>query len=267
MLASNAEMRLPSGCRRFCVLLLLLWGLVDQGASADADTIPDLRDHNVRTVFLTDCQMYSDWQSVAMIFSLKKSGQPGPVTRVMCCSPEVAAAYPQEMLSLVNTHFAPSMTVHPVTGEVGARTLMHRCMIVKWLLLLLRVLGTRLPLTIAAHLATAGDHYAAYNKPEAVIDWLAHYTPQEEWILVVDSDMLLRHPFTPEVFQTKKGLAIGARYTYMIGVDNELAKRHIPEVSPRNDTLAGPFGRRADQVPSAVARLLHLHVPFIVAVH
>ena len=32
------------------------------------------------------------------------------------------------------------------------------------------------------------------------------------------------------------------------GVANELAPRHIPEVTPRNDTLAGPMGRRADQV-------------------
>ena len=46
----------------------------------------------------------------------------------------------------------------------------------------------------------------------------------------------------------RKGLAIGATYTYMIGVNNNLATRHIPDVAPRNDTLAGPYGRRADQV-------------------
>eukprot|EP00798_Chlamydomonas_sp_ICE-L_P009971 gene9972-7848_t len=48
-----------------------------------------------------------------------------------------------------------------------------------------------------------GDHYAPYNKPEAVIDYLQHNTPEEE---------------------------------------------HIPEVTPRNDSLAGPVGRRGDQV-------------------
>ena len=32
------------------------------------------------------------------------------------------------------------------------------------------------------------------------------------------------------------------------GVNNELAMRHVPEVAPRNDTLAGPQGRRGDQV-------------------
>ena len=55
----------------------------------------------------------------------------------------------------VETHIAPSFTIHPVTK----------------------------------------DNYAAYNKPEAVIDWLQHVTPEEEYILVLDSDMILRRPF------------------------------------------------------------------------
>ena len=38
------------------------------------------------------------------------------------------------------------------------------------------------------------------------------------------------------------------RYWYMDGVSNELALRHIPEIDSRNDTLAGPYGRRGDQV-------------------
>ncbi len=34
----------------------------------------------------------------------------------------------------------------------------------------------------------------------------------------------------------------------MDGVANELALRHIPLVAPRQDELAGPIGRRGDQV-------------------
>lgn len=34
----------------------------------------------------------------------------------------------------------------------------------------------------------------------------------------------------------------------MQGVANDLALRHVPEVAPRNDTLAGPAGRRGDVV-------------------
>ena len=32
------------------------------------------------------------------------------------------------------------------------------------------------------------------------------------------------------------------------GCANELAAKHIPEVAPREDTLGGPKGRRADMV-------------------
>jgi hypothetical protein len=36
-------------------------------------------------------------------------------------------------------------------------------------------------------------------------------------------------------------------YGYLKGVSNELALRHVPHVTPRRDTLAGPMGRRGDQ--------------------
>lgn len=163
---------------------------------------------NVHTVFLTDCTTYSDWQTLGMVFSWRESGQPGPLSKVMCCTEDQAKKYNKDMLNLVKTHIAPSYTVHPSTGDV----------------------------------------YPAYNKPEAVIDWLAHFTPEEEWIVVLDSDMLLRRPFLPQDFNLTRGWAMGAKYTYMIGVNNALADKHIPEVARRNDTLAGPAGRRSDQV-------------------
>ena len=162
----------------------------------------------VHVAFLTDCAMYSDWQSVGMMFSFKMSGQPGYVTRVMCCSEEKIKGYDQGLLKAVDTWVAPELTFNPKNK----------------------------------------DHYAAYNKPEAVIDWLDNNVPKAEYVLVLDSDMTLRRPFLVEDMGPRKGLAIGARYTYMIGVNNELAVRHIPHIAPRNDTLAGPYGRRADQV-------------------
>ena len=41
----------------------------------------------------------------------------------------------------------------------------------------------------------------------------------------------------------------------MDGVANELALRHIPDVAPRQDELAGPVGRRGDQVPQPSSAL------------
>lgn len=48
---------------------------------------------------------------------------------------------------------------------------------------------------------------------------------------------------------------MSAYFGYLKGVKNELALKHVPQVLPRNDTLAGPIGRRGDQV--TVILLLH----------
>lgn len=75
----------------------------------------------------------------------------------------------QDLLKEVDTHLAPSMAIHPVFK----------------------------------------DHYAAYNKPEAVIDWLERTTPDEEFVLVLDSDMIIRRPFLVEDLKPEKGM-VGA---------------------------------------------------------
>jgi peptidyl serine alpha-galactosyltransferase len=162
----------------------------------------------VRVLFLTDCSPYSDWQSIAMVYSYMYSGHNGPITRVMCCSEEDRKTYSPEMLGLVETHIAASYVFIPRTG----------------------------------------DAYLAYNKPGAVIDYLEHVTPEEEWLLVLDSDMLIRTPWRVQDFNLSLGWASGSEYGYLKGVHNELADRHIPEIPKRNDTFAGPPGRRSDMV-------------------
>jgi peptidyl serine alpha-galactosyltransferase len=162
----------------------------------------------VRVLFLTDCSPYSDWQSIAMVYSYMYSGHNGPITRVMCCSEDDRLTYNPELLGLVETHIAPSYASDPVTG----------------------------------------DYYVPYNKPGAVIDYLEHVTPEEEWLLVLDSDMLIRKPWRVQDFNISLGWASGYSYRYLKGVQNELADRHIPEIPRRNDTFAGPVGRRSDMV-------------------
>ncbi|KAG2453606.1 hypothetical protein HYH02_001824 [Chlamydomonas schloesseri] len=145
-----------------------------------------------------------------MVFSYKRSRQPheSQITRIMCCTDEERKRYNEQLLSIVQTHVAPSFAKNEKTG----------------------------------------DFYAAYNKPGAVYDWLKHVDPPEDWLLVLDSDMYLRRPFYPQFFNATRGWCQSADYTYMVGVNNELATRHIPEIEPRHDTLAGPYGRRGDQV-------------------
>ena len=43
----------------------------------------------------------------------------------------------------------------------------------------------------------------------------------------------------------KPGWAVAAYFGYMKGTDNQLALTHVPEVIPRNDTLAGWLGALA----------------------
>ena len=80
------------------------------------------------------------------------------------------------------------------------------------------------------------------------MDWLKHVDPKEDWVVVLDSDMLLRRHFKPEEFKLDRGWALAAHYDYLKGVDNDLALRHVKDIPPRNDSLAGPPGRRGDRV-------------------
>ena len=164
---------------------------------------------DVHTLILTDCAKYQDWQTIAAAFSWRESGQPGNVTRVVNCSPQETQAYGKVMMEVLPTFWARQY----------------------------------------AYNAKIKDWYAAYNKPGAVVDFLAKAPAREKWVVALDSDMLLHKPFLPEMFNLTDGWAVGAAgYTYLKGVHNDLAMRHVSDIAPRNDTFAGPKGRRGDQV-------------------
>lgn len=128
---------------RPALLLLLLAVLPHESLAAN---------NLVHIAFLTDCSKYSDWQSVGMVFSYKRSRQVGSITRVACCTDEERAEYNRELQSIVETHMAPSFAK-------------------------IKQLKT-------------GDYYAAYNKPGAVLDWLTHVSPVEDWWVGLGADRL-----------------------------------------------------------------------------
>ena len=43
------------------------------------------------------------------------------------------------------------------------------------------------------------DKYSAYNKPLSVIHWLENEEPEEDWLLILDADMILNLPFVCKV--------------------------------------------------------------------
>jgi hypothetical protein len=94
-----------------------------------------------------------------MYYSHRKSQQPGALTRILCCTKEEYEKLSDAEKNLVPTHWAPSYTVHPRTGDV----------------------------------------YHAYNKPLAVLDWMSKTDVKEDYVLVIDADMIMREPFLPEV--------------------------------------------------------------------
>jgi hypothetical protein len=75
------------------------------------------------------------------------------------------------------------------------------------------------------------DGYPPYNRPGAMIDLFELQAPQEEWVLIIDPDILIRRPLLPENLPVRRGWAIGAPATIL--TDMALAKRHIPAVAPR----------------------------------
>lgn len=101
------------------------------------------------------------------------------------------------------------------------------------------------------------DAYLAYNKPGALIDWLHKAPPSEEWVLVMDPDMIIRDTFSEwgRVYGADRGWAVSLYFGYMQGVANNLSATHVPEIAPRSDTLAGPRGRRGDMASGVV--LMH----------
>ena len=50
----------------------------------------------------------------------------------------------------------------------------------------------------AGYASENGDIYPSYNKPGSVMHWLENADVQEEWIILIDADMIFRKPITPQ---------------------------------------------------------------------
>ncbi|KAG6549628.1 hypothetical protein Mapa_008606 [Marchantia paleacea] len=140
----------------------------------------------MHTLFSVECKDYFDWQTVGLMHSLRKSAQPGPITRLLSCTEKDLVKY--KGLHLAPTLKVPSMSKHPVTG----------------------------------------DWYPAINKPAGVVHWLktSEEAKHVDWVVILDADMVMRHPITPWEVGAEKGKPVSASYGYLVGCDNELAQIH-----------------------------------------
>lgn len=78
------------------------------------------------------------------------------------------------------------------------------------------------------HYVTGYEDSPTYNKPAALMHFTAENKIEEEFLLYIDADMLLRRVINPSDFGAKKGLVV-SEYTWYIreGIRNGLADQFI----------------------------------------
>lgn len=83
--------------------------------SSLADESGQSAPYRIHTLFSVECQNYFDWQTVGLMHSFKKSGQPGPITRLLSCTDEQKKHY--RGMNLAPTFQVPSWSSHPKTHD------------------------------------------------------------------------------------------------------------------------------------------------------
>lgn len=192
---------------RWPVEAVLLGCALFLGCLVSAEKESDVLLGTIHTIVSAECNLYFSFQVLTLAYTHKRVRQTGPFTRILACTPQMLEDFSQEDMDMMNTHITPVYSLDSQTG----------------------------------------DHYAPYNRPGGILHWLENAKPREEWVLVVDPDMIFRHPVSPETVYVGEGWARAAHYNYLEGTHNDLALRHIPEVKPRSDKHGGPAERRADE--------------------
>ncbi|KAK9918893.1 hypothetical protein WJX75_007917 [Coccomyxa subellipsoidea] len=91
--------------------------------------------------------------------------------------------------------------------------------------------------------------YPLFNKAWAIKQFMELARPPEEYILVLDSDMLIHKQFLPSDFKVAKGTAASENIWYLEDLNTFLGRELLPDLAPKEDWDAYPgVGRVADQV-------------------
>ncbi|XP_042066857.1 peptidyl serine alpha-galactosyltransferase-like [Salvia splendens] len=155
------------------------------GGAAEA-VVAGSAPYRIHTLFSVECQNYFDWQTVGLMHSFRKAGQPGPITRLLSCTEQERMNY--KGMDLAPTFEVPSMSLHPKTGD--------------WYPAINKPAGVA--------------HWLKHSKEAENVDW----------VVILDADMIVRGPILPWELGAEKGRPVAAYYGYLIGCDNILAKLH-----------------------------------------
>ena len=134
---------------------------------------------SLHVVFSAECNDAMTWQSIGLFHSFKAVGQRGNITRLLACSDEQLATY--RGLDVGPTFVHHNMRFgHPLIDETG---------------------------------------YPSYNKPASVMFFLQNVDVREDFIALLDTDMLLRVPLDPLALGARRGVVVSAEYSYLVGTD------------------------------------------------
>ncbi|KAK9833296.1 hypothetical protein WJX81_004290 [Elliptochloris bilobata] len=96
---------------------------------------------------------------------------------------------------------------------------------------------------------TDGDSYTAYNKPWTVWQWVSQAQPQEDFVLVLDPDVLIRRPILPDEFRVVPGHPAAFNAWCLRDLNKLMMPRLMPDAPRRLDYEAAPYyNRTADEV-------------------
>lgn len=154
----------------------------------------------LHTVFCAECTTYFDWKSAGMFYSHKISGMPGPITRLLACSDEQRRVYPKRGMEMGPTFVHPNYVNNPHNHESSG----------------------------------------SYNKPAAVMHWSREAKIDEEYVLFVDADMLLRAPMDPTAMGAQRGVVVSEHVGYLEqGIRHHLVENFIPQSAVHLARAAG----------------------------
>jgi hypothetical protein len=156
----------------------------------------------LHVVFSAECIPAFDWQSVGLFYSFYRCRQPGKITRLLACSDEQLAAYPKTNMDIGPTFVHKNMRFDAVNDVERGDPF---------------------------HDDKAGHGYASYNKPYSVMAWLEAVTVEEDYVLMMDTDMLLRAPLDPVAYGVERGTVVSAKYSYLYGTESGFARHFIDE--------------------------------------
>ena len=109
---------------------------------------------SLHVVFSAECNPSMTWQAIALFHSFRHVGQVGNITRLLACSAEQLKSYNGMDVGPTFVHHNMRFG-HELIDETG---------------------------------------YPSYNKPASVMFFLQEVDVQEDYIALLDTDMLLRQP-------------------------------------------------------------------------